>query len=258
MNRPPKNKNNKDDLLADPRFDKEDLAQEGKQPQEVPQGAAGDDRNLVGVEEAFKEADFEEKMWMLWNDNKTAIMSGALVVLFAVVGFQVFRWYQEDSVRKMQAAYAAANDEAAKLAFAASHNDKALSGVGLLSIADEKYAADAFTEAATLYSQAADALQGHLAQGRAMIGQGVALIRAEDIEGGKLVLNELAGGKDFLQSYKAEAIYHLASIAVQDKQYDEAKLLISQMETLDYAGIWASQLDGIKRSKPELNSEENE
>lgn len=256
MNRPPKNSNKQETLLEDSRHDKEDLAQDSAQPQSAPADAPGDDRNLVGVDEVFKEADFEEKMWLLWNNNKAAIVGGSLAVLIAVVGSQFFRWYQEDTLHAMQASYAAAEDSEAKLAFAAEYSDQSLSGVALLAIADEKYAADAFTEAAELYTRATDALQGHFVQGRALIGQGIAWIRAGDVDAGKLALATVADGEDYLQSHKAEAIYHLASIAVQDKDYDSAKLLMSQMETLDHGGMWASQLNMMKQNRPELSSDE--
>lgn len=251
MNRPPKNKTKKEDLLEDPRFDKEDLAK-ASEPSKT---AAGDDRNLVGVNAAFKEADFEDKMWMFWNDNKAAIVGGSLLALFFVVGVQVLRWYQEDSVRSMQVAYAEASDPAQKLAFAEKYKDESLAGVALMEVADEKYNAGEFIEAAGLYATAVEALEEATAQGRALLGQGVALIRGGDVDGGKRVLNELVDSDDALQSFKAEAIYHLASLAVQDKQYDAAKLLIAKMNTLDYGGIWASQLDGLKRSKPALADE---
>lgn len=259
MNRPPRKKTNKDALLKDPRFDEEELEKAGSADSKKKSDATGgDDRNLVEVDEAFKEAEFEDKVWLVWNQNKGAIVGGALAALLAVVGVQSYRWYQEDKVVKMQAVYAEADDSQAKLAFAEDYSGEALGGIALLTVADEKYEAGEFSEAAVLYSQAAEALEESPVKGRALLGNAFSTIKAGDKEVGRASLNAVVDMDGLLESYRAQAIYHLCVLAVQDENFDEAKILISKMETLDYGGSWESQVLQLKRSTPALADEEEE
>ena len=52
-------------------------------------GSAGDDRNLVLVDDDFQDADFEDKVWLFWRRHGKKTVAIAALVFFAIVSSSV-------------------------------------------------------------------------------------------------------------------------------------------------------------------------
>ena len=230
-------------------------ASSGTAPKSKRDSLKGDERNLVDINEAFKEAEFEDRMWLLWNENKSSIILGIAVAFILVIGLQFLKWSRASSIEKMQAAYAAATDDAQKEAFASEYSEDFLGGVAWLELADKKFEAEDFSEAATLYERSAVALAGNTAQARALLGQGISLIQSDAIDAGKEALNKIVDQENCLDAYKSEAIYHLVTLAIQAKDYALARLYILKMEELDFSGYWGVQLRSLQQNYSQLNDD---
>lgn len=246
MNRPPRKKTlHKDDLSRDPRFDPKDL----EQAKDLSQ----DDRNIVGVDDAFKEADVEDKVWLFWERNKNTLIFAAVAAMVAAVAVQVWRIYQERAFVSMQQQYqVAVQDPAELLAFGNSQAARPLGAFALLQTADARYRDGEYAQAAELYAKAVPGLGGLPFADRAQLGRGMSLIKADDRAAGSAILNELAHRTTVLDAVRAEAAFDLALLAMADKQYDEAKRWLAQIDALADAPGWAQQANMLRENSPEL------
>lgn len=254
MNRPPKKKNQKkNDLLKDPRFDMEELEEAGdaRTPQD------GDDRNVVEVGDAFKEAEFEDKVWLIWERNKSAIVAGVVAAFIAVLVVQGFKWTKQIRTTSMQDAFSAVSTDEERLQFAEDYAGKGLAGFALLQVADAKYKEEAFSEAAVLYTQAAESLgEDSTLSGRTQLGTAMSTLLSGEEEAGKSQLSSIANSDTALESTRSQALFHLAILAIRDKNFEEAKSLISRIENLTETTVWGQQAAGLRFRYPELAKEE--
>lgn len=251
MNRPPKKKkHHKDDLSRDPRFDQKDL-------EEAPDLAHQDDRNLVDVNDAFKDADVEDKVWLFWQKNGKALVAGGVVALIAVIAVQLYELYEEKALADMQISYQAAEaDEASLLTFGEANASASLGAFALLEVADAKYAERDFAEAGKLYAQAATGLAGTPFGARAELGQAMTAIKAGDTATGTAELTRIGADASLIGTIRGEAIFNLALIALQDSDYTTAKQRLTELESLEGAPIWNQQAKMLRDNVPELAPEE--
>ncbi|QYY36481.1 tetratricopeptide repeat protein [Ruficoccus sp. ZRK36] len=251
MNRPPKkHKKKKDDILNDPRFDRKDLEEADRRLHK--DASKGDDRNLVHIDDAFKEADIEDQVWLFWNKYKNSIYALVVIVLLGVIGVQGYHMYQRSAVRTMQEAYIQADTPEALNEFGQKYVGKPLAGFALLQSADKQYQDGNYSTAADLYKDAAASLTDTYVQGRARLGEAMAVIQDGQTEAGKALLTSLSSDTKALSAIRAEATFDLGVLALSAKDYDAAGSYLQQASTLDPQGPWGSQADRLIGKTPEL------
>ena len=59
------------------------------------QPPAGDDRNLVVVDEDFVNADTEDRLWLFWERNKGIIVKGTFGVVVGILAFLAYFFWNE-------------------------------------------------------------------------------------------------------------------------------------------------------------------
>lgn len=246
MNRPPKKKKQAADRLSeDPRFSPEELERVAAN-----KTAEGDDRNLVEIDDAFSEADIEDRVWLYWQRNKNFVIGATVVAILGVVGINTWRILQEKQLTALQTDYSAAIGEPAKLqAFGDAHADDVLGGLALLDAADAQYADGNFDEAATLYARSLPALKDTVLSGRGRLGMGIAKIKAGQTAAGQSDLSTLFADSATLEAVRAEAAYTLAQLALAEGKRDEAKQWLQQTIDLPGASVWKSQAELLLRGE---------
>lgn len=216
----------------------------------------GDDRNLVEIDEAFKEAEFEDKLWLFWNRNKSYIITAILAAFFATIAVQGVHVYRKNRLLAVQEEFAAATTGEQKIAFATTHPGNPLAAIALLSAADEQYTAQSFDRAASLYADAAiAAAKTPELKARATLGQGIALARGGNVSQAMDVLQALAGDTSAADAFRAQAAYHFATLALENGQTDRARSSLQSILALRYAGPWREQAEDLLRTKPQLQPE---
>ncbi|WOO41688.1 tetratricopeptide repeat protein [Rubellicoccus peritrichatus] len=247
MNRPPKKKKQHEgDLSRDPRFDQKDL-------EEAPDLAKQDDRNLVGVDEAFKDADVEDKVWLFWQKNGKSMIAGGVVALIAVLAVQGYRVYENKALEAMKAEYQAAEgEEATLLSFGEANASATLGAFALLESADAKYVEENYAEAGKLYAQASTGLSGTAFGARAELGQAMASIKSGDTAAGSSELTRIAGDATLIGSIRGEAAFNLVLLALQNNDFEVAKQRLVELESIEDAPIWAQQAKMMRENVPEL------
>ncbi len=242
MNRPPKKKKQrKDGLVEDPRFDRDELEHAGSSKTPA-HSAEGDDRNLVDIDEAFAEADFEDRMWLFWQNNKAGIIAAITIAVLGVVGINTWRMIQENQRVAMQTEYSSAAGDAAKLeSFGAANGESMLGGLALLEAADAQYEAGEFAQAASLYQQSLLPLQESVVVYRARLGLAVSQLKAGQAAEGKGTLRSLLDSPSALASIRAEAGVELAQLELAEGNRDAAAQLLQRVQGLPYAEYWKAR-----------------
>jgi len=202
----------------------------------------GDDRNLVTVDDALTGPSFEDRVQAFWDKHRYTIIWACVAVLLVVVARTGWDLWQDRQARVLGQAYAAATaNEETLAAFAAQHRGKALSGVAYLSLADQAYARADYAAAREHYAAAQRELGGTLFNGRIVLGLAISRLKAGESAAGESALRSLADDITLDRAVRAEAAYHLASLAAEAGEHERLDALVDQLGRIDPASTWAQR-----------------
>lgn len=222
-------------------------------PNPASPSSAGDDRNLVSVDENYLAPTFEDRLRIFWDKNARAVIAGCALVLVVIVGKGVYDYFAAQREQALATEFGAANsadgDEALK-AFASAHGDHKLGGLAQLSLADRAYSAGNYTAARDAYGKAATALKSGAFAQRARLGAAVSAVQAGAHAEGEAALKEIVADLSLDKLVRSEAAYHLASRAAEAKNNDEAIRLIEQCTVIDPEGHWADRASMLRSTLP--------
>lgn len=230
-------------------------------PQKKKTGAAaGDDRNLVLVDDDFQDADFEDRVWLFWQRHGKQTIAAAAAVFLAIIGVIVYVEVSKMRLAALQAEYSAAETVEQKLAFARANESDPLAGTAYFAAGGELAAAEKFAEAADAFADAARVFSGEkdfsAMRDRALVSQAASLARAGTPgapEAADALLKKLAGTPDADPLYRGQAMYELASNALARGNADEARLWINEMDrSLDPMNFWQVRKRGLIAIEPKL------
>ena len=117
-------------------------------------GSAGDDRNLVLVDDDFQDADFEDKVWLFWRRHGKKTVAIAALVFFAALAVIVYTQLKQMHVYALQNEYAALSTADERRAFAREHLADPMSGTIFYALGNALYGESKFAEAAADYNAA--------------------------------------------------------------------------------------------------------
>jgi predicted negative regulator of RcsB-dependent stress response len=217
----------------------------------APNLPAGDDRNLVAAATS-PAVTFEDRVRSFWTGNRNVITGLCVGVALAIVAKGGWDYLQGQQEAGVVQAYAAADSSDKVKAFAAAHPGHPLAGIAQLRMADEAYQAGKAADAAALYQQAATNLKGDPLASRARMGRAVAQLAAGQAAEAAVALKALADDSSQLKAVRAEAAYHLASLAVEAKNADEAQRLVDQLMQIDVSSPWTQQAMMRRASLPAI------
>lgn len=221
-----------------------------KTPSDSEKPLAADDRNIVAVDEAYKEAGFEDRMYLFWNKYQSWIVAAIVAVFVGLILYFAMNFLAERREAAIREAYSAAGTPEEKTAFAREHSGHNLAGAAALEVADVRFEEEAYGEAAELYGLAAESLAGHPLRGRAALGQAVAYIMLERPDDAESVLTTLADDPEVLTSARMEAKYMLASLAFERGDYERVRTLADEIESEDTMGFWSSRARTLVDESP--------
>lgn len=217
---------------------------------QTPSRTAGDDRNLVTVDENYLAPTLEDRVTIFWEKNGRAVIVVLAVVALAIVGRWAFQMLAESRERAIASEYAEAKDGAALQAFAGAHPQAPLAAAAHLRIADEAYAAGKFQAAVADYDAAAKILAGQPLGDRARMGSAISKLQAGDTAAAKTALEALANDTAFTRTFRGEAAFHLAILARDAGQPAEAVKWTELVLVADPTGLWAQRALQLRSSLP--------
>ncbi len=223
------------------------------------QPPAGDDRNLVVVDEDFVNADTEDRLWLFWERNKGTIVKGTVGVVVGILAFLAYFFWNESRRAALGEEFAACQDEAARRAFAARHAGETLSAVALTDVADDLKKTGKFADAAKAYDEASR-LAGLAGKAPAVTALGTrarlyaALCRLEVGEAGAdKAVAAVADDANAPETLRGFAMLTLANIAVAKGDTAEATKWLNAMDKKLRAGhVWKSDKEALVQSEPAL------
>lgn len=208
------------------------------QPTSLP---SGDDRNLVQVDESYVAPGLEDRLQLFWERYSRVIVWGVVIVVIAIAGRGLVGWMGARQDAATRAEFATVEGKDALVAFAAAHPGHPLAGVAQLQVADGLYAEGDFTGAGAAYRDAASSLGEQPLAGRALLGAAISVIQAGKTAEGVAVLRQLADDVARTAVIRAEAAYHLASLARESGQIEEASRRVEQIAALGDTGLWGQR-----------------
>ena len=198
----------------------------------------------------------------VWNKNKIFLFAAFGIIALAVAGFNYFQKRDETKTSERSSAFlrASLEEDGAEdrfLSFAKDHDDK-LGGVANYRAAVIQYRAKKFSDAATTFEKAGAMLAEDPLLGRALIGQAVSLLKADDSSArGYDLLTGVSTNASLLPADRAEA-HFLLGVQALSKDDDEA--LATEMDTLANdlnASYFHSRLAELSKTKKLLGSAES-
>ena len=194
---------------------------------------------------------FETAVHAFWAKNRQGILIVCIVALVAIVGREGWQSYAVSREQDVQADYAKIADQTAKLAaFAEAHPGHALAGVAWLRLADEKFTAGDYKAAVTQYQKSAGSLQNEVLLGRAKLGAAISQLNGGDQAAGEAALQAISADGTLAKGARAEAAYHLTSLAAAAGKTDEVKKRAEEVSKIDASSNWAQRATLLLTSQP--------
>jgi hypothetical protein len=215
----------------------------------LPNSPAGDDRNLITVDENYLAPSFEDRLQMFWDKHSRTILVVVVAVVLAILAKGAFGYFAAQREAKIAAEYAAASNTAQLQAFAQAYPTARLAGVAHLRLADESYAAGAFAVAEVDYSAAAKLLGDNPLATRAVLGAAISLLQVGS-PGAQPALQAIANDTKLAGVVRAEAAFHLAVGARAAGQVAEATRWTDLVISNDAGGFWSQRAMQLRDSLP--------
>lgn len=209
---------------------------------------AGDDRNLIAVDENYIAPTFEDRLALFWEKNSKAITALLIVLLLIVAGKGAWEYIAAQKERGIGQAYAGATTPVQLKSFVAENPKHPLAGLALLRVADEAYAGGQFADAILSYDQGATILKTGPLASRARLGSAMAKLQSGKVADGEAALKTIAADVKEITAYRAEASYHLASQAAAGGNTAEVKAYSDQLMQLDPASPWTQRALALRSS----------
>lgn len=207
---------------------------------------AGDDRNLVPVDENYVAPSFEDRLRLFWQRNSKAVTGVLIAVFIAIVAKGGWEALAAQNEQETQQAYAKASSSSELKAFVAAHPGHALTGAAQLRLADEAYADSKYADAATLYDQATPSLPAGPLASRARLGSAMAKMLSGKAAEGETALKAFVADTKEIKAFRAEAAYHLASDAISKGKLDDVKTYAEQLTQIDPMSPWTQRVMALR------------
>ena len=191
--------------------------------------------------------EFRLKVETFWEKNRNFIFLCVAIVLLAILAREGWQYYQASRERGIQSDYAKIERVDQLPKFAEANKGHALAGVAWLRVADDAYAKNDFRAAATNYQKAVDSLgSAGTVRARARLGAAMSQLAAGDAAPAESALKALSADKDAPATLRAEATFHLATLARDAGRRDDAKQLLDEVSKLEPLGLWSQRAFALR------------
>ena len=197
------------------------------------------------------EPGFEISAHAFWEKNRSFILMVCAAALLAIIGREGWQYYAAQQELGVRHDYARVADRPEQLAvFAGANAGHVLAGVAYLRLADTKYAAADFRSAMENYNKAAASLKHSALLGRAKIGAAMSQINGGDKSTGEAALKGIGADATLPKNVRAEATYHLATLAFDAGNAAEVSRLVTEVGKIELSGMWAQRATALLTIKP--------
>jgi hypothetical protein len=193
---------------------------------------------------------FEDKLQSAWQKNRELLVGLCTLILLGIIGWQGWGYFTHQRELTVEREYAEASTHDGLQAFADSHAGNPLAGIAELRLADEAYATHQIAPALAGYEKAITTLKSPILIARAQLGAAIAQIESGQTAEGEQGLRQLADDPKQFQALRAEAVYHLASLAAVAGHADQVKQFSEQLMQIDPTSPWTQRAFALQESLP--------
>jgi hypothetical protein len=184
----------------------------------------------------------DEVLIGFWEKNREILVIACLLILAAILGRAGWQYFNAQKELGVERDYAAAGNPEQLRAFAEAHPNHSLAGVAELRLADAAYQAGQNADALAAYARAGSMLDaGSILAARARLGAAIVKVQTGQAADGVSALRQLAEDPKQFPNIRAEADYHLASIAAEAGRADETRQLATQLMQIDPSSPWTQR-----------------
>ena len=212
--------------------------------------SAGNDRNLVAVDEHYVALTFEDRLRIFWQKNGKTVTALIVIVLLAILAKGGWEYLEAQKEQELEHDYAAASTPEQLKAFATAHPGHLLAGIARLRLADGDYAAGRSSEAIYGYEDAITAIKSGPLASRAWLGLAMAKVQSGKTAEGEAALKQLASDASEAKSTRVEAAYQLASLASVAGKSDDVRKYSDEVMQIDPASPWLQRVLMLRASLP--------
>lgn len=196
---------------------------------------------------------FEEAVHAFWTKNSRVILMACAAALLIVAGRYGWEYYAAQQEQTVRAEFARTADRPEQLAtFAKAHSDHALAGVASLRVADQRYTASDYRQALENYNLAVASLKHPALLGRARLGAAMSQLYNGDKPAAETALKAISADTTLPKGLRAEATYHLATLAKEAGNTAEVDRLVAEIGKIEPASTWSQRATSLIVSKPTL------
>jgi hypothetical protein len=212
--------------------------------------SAGDARHPDAAERSPIALTFEDKLQLLWRRHRVLIVGFCVVVTLTIIGLGAWDYLQARQELDVEKAYAAASTPESLKAFADAHSDHTLAGAAYLRIADDAFAAGKTSDALANYEKAAGIFKEGPFAARTKLGLAVTKVVSGKTAEGTTELKQLVDDGAQFKGIRAEAAYHLASLAAEAGVAADVQKYSDLLMQIDPGSPWTRQAFGLRASLP--------
>jgi predicted negative regulator of RcsB-dependent stress response len=212
--------------------------------------SAGENRDTTGAEQGVIILTFEDKLKLFWRRHSGLVIAFCVVVLLAIIGVGVWENLARKKDREIQNAYTAVTTPEGLKTFAESHGSHPLAGIAYLRLADDAFAAGKITDALATYEKAANTLTAEPFASRVKLGLAVSKVADGKTAEGTAGLKQLADDANQFKGIRAEAAYHLTSIAAEAGVAAEVQKYSELLMQIDPTSSWTQRAFALRASLP--------
>lgn len=222
-------------------------------------GAAGDDRNLVLVDDDFQDADFEDKVWLFWRRHGKKTVAVAALIFFAALAAIIYTQGKKIHVQSLQNDYALLKTDDERRAFARENTADPMAGTVFYMLGNTLFREGKFADAAADYHEAASVFSNlsgteyALPRDRARLAEAASLQKSGKQDEAVALLTALAGTLETDETIRGQAMYNLAVIALAKNDLETARNWLNEMDrALAPQNMWHAQKQNLLRIDPRL------
>ena len=193
---------------------------------------------------------FAEKMNHFWQRNRSAFLTGCVLVLVAIFGKGTYDYYAKQHEKGIEQEYASAGTSEKLKAFAVAQAGHSLAGAAWLRLADEAFAAGNYAEAIANYDKALPVLKDTPFAGRSKLGEAMARLLSGQTAEGESALNQIADDARQFKGLRSEAAYQLASNAAGAGKGEDVQKYVAKLMQIDGTSVWAQRAMMLRASTP--------
>lgn len=193
---------------------------------------------------------FEDHLREFWAKNSRLIYIVCTVILVVILARGAWDYYKQEQEQKVRTEFALASTPEKLKAFTADNPSHSLAAVAAMKLADDAYSAGNYTEAQVQYQKAIDILKDGPVAGRARLGLAISKLNGGQATEAEEKLKQLANDIGQLKTLRAEAAYHLATLAIEAGRTDDAVKHAELASTVDQGGMWAQRAMMLRATLP--------